>query len=369
MTSKERMSAVLQKKVVPDKVPHGDLMIWPELIDAILGGETFPEESRENYLYFWMSQAMDDHFFERDKAVREMLAFDYTHVFPSENWEKVDLSPEGSDIYRDPYGVEHLTTVDSISMYKSPVQDLERIAAYSPPHVKDFSFANLEKWLEHSELYTFLQIDSGLFKLYNILGFEQCMMAVVDYKHDILQLMERLTDFQIELAREALQRGADCIWLSDDHTGVDSPFLSPELIQEIDFTFQKRIVEEVHRMGAPCVMHSCGNLNKTVEGMIGTGIDGIMGFQPTAHNDIEGFKKRYGDRVSIIGNVCVTELMPKGTPWQVDQEVKKLITEIGTGGGYILSTCNSLINDQPIENVITLHLSVEKYGQYPLQFS
>jgi uroporphyrinogen decarboxylase len=103
--------------------------------------------------------------------------------------------------------------------------------------------------------------------------------------------------------------------------------------------------------------------------MIGTGIDGIMGFQPTAHNDVECFKKRYGDRVAIIGNVCVTELMPKGTPWQVDQEVKKLIMEIGTGGGYVLSTCNALINDQPIENVITLHLSVEKYGHYPLQFS
>ena len=367
MTSRERMNAVLWDKVVPDKVPHGDLMIWPELIDALLGGETFSEEERMNYLFFWMSKTMGDHFFERDKTAREMLAFDYTHVFPSENWKKIDSTSDGSEIYRDPYGVEHTLTVDSISMHKSPLQDLESIVEYSPPHVDDFSFDNLEKWIKKSDLYTFLQIDSGLFKLYNILGFEQCMMAIVDHKQEIIQLMERLTEFQIALAQQAVRRGADCIWLSDDHTGVDSPFLSPELIREIDFQFQKRIVDEVHRMGRPCVMHSCGNLNKTIEGMIETGVDGIMGFQPTAHNDIERFKELYGDKVALVGNICVTELMPKGTPWHVDQEVKKLIGSIGKNGGYILSTCNALLHDEPIENVITLHLSAEKYGHYPLQ--
>ena len=99
MNSRERMDTVLREKAVPDKVPHGDLMIWPEIIDALLGGETFPQEERVNYLFFWMSETMGDHFFERDRAAREMLAFDYTHVFPSENWKKIDSPRDGSDIY------------------------------------------------------------------------------------------------------------------------------------------------------------------------------------------------------------------------------------------------------------------------------
>jgi len=132
----------------------------------------------------------------------------------------------------------------------------------------------------------------------------------------------------------------------------------------MDFKFQKRIVDEIHRLGKPCVMHACGNLNKTIEGMIATGVDGIMGFQPTANNDISEYKRRYGDRIVIIGNICITKLMPHGTPWEIDQEVKKLVEEIGYNGGFVLSTCNSLLKDEPIANVLAMHLAVEKYGHY-----
>jgi uroporphyrinogen decarboxylase len=181
-------------------------------------------------------------------------------------------------------------------------------------------------------------------------------------------MMERslqvLTEFQISLAHEAVARGADCIWLSDDHAGVDAPFLSPDMLWDLDFRFQKRIVDEVHRLGKPCVMHSCGNLNKTIEGMIATGVDGIMGFQPTANNDISSYKKKYGDRIVLIGNICVTRLMPRGTPWEIDQEVKKLVEKIGYGGGFVLSTCNSLLKDEPIANVLAMHLGAEKYGHH-----
>ena len=140
------------------------------------------------------------------------------------------------------------------------------------------------------------------------------------------------------------------------------------MMWDLDFQYQKKIVDVVHDMGCPCIIHSCGNLNSTIEDMIGTGIDAIMAFQPTANNDIFKFKKQYGDKISFMGNICVTELMPHGTPWEVDQEVKKLIKEIGRDGGFMLSTCNALLNDQPLANVITLHLAAEKYGRYPIEY-
>jgi len=89
-----------------------------------------------------------------------------------------------------------------------------------------------------------------------------------------------------------------------------------------------------------------------------------MGIQPTAHNNIFDYKKKYGDRISFIGNICVSNLMPKAKPYEIDEEVKKLIEYVGANGGLIVSTCNALLDDQPVENVITLHLSVEKYGHY-----
>ena len=156
MTHKERMTTVLRDKKIPDKVPHGDLMIWPELIDELLGGETFSENEKMNYLYFWMSETMSDHFFERDKKVREMLGFDWTHVLPGENWQKTGKDPEGHDTMKDPYGVEHSVTPDSVSMAASPIPDIKKADKYNLPSVKDFSFKNLERWVKDSDLYVFL---------------------------------------------------------------------------------------------------------------------------------------------------------------------------------------------------------------------
>jgi hypothetical protein len=32
----------------------------------------------------------------------------------------------------------------------------------------------------------------------------------------------------------------------------------------------------------------------------------------------------------------------------------------------VLTTCNGIMEDVPVQNAITMHLAVEKYGHYPL---
>ena len=365
MNHKERMLTVLYREGLPDKVPHGDCMIWPEIHDKILGGNTFAKGESLNYLAYWMSEDLSDHFFYRDLKTREFLGFDWTHVLPSEHWKKVDKQNNSVEIRKDPYGVEWKLSKESMLMNKSPIEKIEDISRYRIPDVDDFSFKNLEKWIKNSDLFTFVQIETGIFKLYQILDFDKFMIFLVDYKNELMKLIERLNVLQIELAKAALKNGADCIWLSDDYAGLDAPFISPKLMWELDFQFQKEIVREVHKLGYPCIMHSCGNLNSTIELMIQTGIDGIMGVQPTANNDIYKYKELYGEQISFIGNICVSKLMPNGKPIEVDAAVKELIEKVGKDGGLVVSTCNALLNDQPIENVVTMHLAVEKYGHYP----
>jgi len=31
------------------------------------------------------------------------------------------------------------------------------------------------------------------------------------------------------------------------------------LLWELDFKYEKKIVDEVHKLGVPCVLHACGN--------------------------------------------------------------------------------------------------------------
>jgi uroporphyrinogen decarboxylase len=135
----------------------------------------------------------------------------------------------------------------------------------------------------------------------------------------------------------------------------------------LDFQYEKKIVDEVHKLGVPCVLHACGKQKETIDMIVEIGVDALHAIQPSAGNDIREIKKRYGNKISLIGNVDISSLLPFGSPWEVDQDVRKLIMDVGSEGGFVLTTCNGIMEDVPVENAITMHLACEKYGHYPLR--
>jgi uroporphyrinogen decarboxylase len=55
-----------------------------------------------------------------------------------------------------------------------------------------------------------------------------------------------------------------------------------------------------------------------------------------------------------------------GTAEAVDREVRELIRDLGPGGGYIVTSGNSLAAYLLSENVLALSRAVQKYGRYPI---
>jgi uroporphyrinogen decarboxylase len=81
--------------------------------------------------------------------------------------------------------------------------------------------------------------------------------------------------------------------------------------------------------------------------------------------DIRRIKKKYGHRVCLLGNVDLN-LLGAGTPEEVDEEVRGLIRDVAPGGGYIVTSGNSLAGYLKPENVLALSAAVKKYGRYPI---
>jgi uroporphyrinogen decarboxylase len=59
-------------------------------------------------------------------------------------------------------------------------------------------------------------------------------------------------------------------------------------------------------------------------------------------------------------------LLAAGTPEEVDQEVRELIRDVAPGGGYIVTSGNSLAGYCRPENVLALSRAVQEYGRYPI---
>jgi uroporphyrinogen decarboxylase len=106
------------------------------------------------------------------------------------------------------------------------------------------------------------------------------------------------------------------------------------------------------KVSKPWVMHSDGKIVPLIDDLLSLGTNGLHALEPEAL-DIREVKRRWGDRVCLIGNVSLVTL-GRGTPEQVEAEAAGLIRDLGGMGGYILSSANSLTSYVPVENAMAL---------------
>jgi uroporphyrinogen decarboxylase len=122
-------------------------------------------------------------------------------------------------------------------------------------------------------------------------------------------------------------------------------------------------VEYAHGKGLKIIKHSDGNIWSIVDDLVGIGFDGIHPIQPQCM-DIGEVKKHLGKKACIIGNIDCQELLPEGTPDEVDKVVRETIKTASPGGGYIISSSNSIHPGVKPENYVAMIEAVHKYGEY-----
>jgi uroporphyrinogen decarboxylase len=68
----------------------------------------------------------------------------------------------------------------------------------------------------------------------------------------------------------------------------------------------------------------------------------------------------------LIGNIDCGELLCHGTMEEVEQSVRRCIAAGAPGGGFMLSSSNSIHSSVKPENYRAMVQAGQKYGNYPL---
>ena len=126
----------------------------------------------------------------------------------------------------------------------------------------------------------------------------------------------------------------------------------------------QRVVDAVHEEGGLVIKHSDGNLWPILDLIVGTGVEAINPLEPVAGMDIAKVKAEYGDRVCLVGNIDCGELLSHGTVEQVVEEVRQCIAAAAPGGGYMLSSSNSIHSSVNPGNYVAMVRAGHKYGRY-----
>lgn len=336
MTKKERVWAAIRHMEV-DRVPKGELYIQPQIANKLLG----------------MEYPADYQHFERDRKVRELLNMDIINVGDWPEWE-IEKTADGKKIIQSVYGQTFLEGEESKRLLNPPV-DIEDAWDYQEPDITKVTGDLVEKYVKETDFFVFAQIGGPISMLNEMYPMEDYMVNCITYPDETHVLTEKVIAFETKKAKLFLDKGADAILIADDMAFNTGVFLPPYVMEEHVYPFYKQMIQEIKSYkDTPIFLHSDGNLNSIMDKLVECGFDGIQSLQPSAGMDIGEIKKKYGDRLCLWGNIDLDYIMCFGTVEEVRAEVRKTIEIAAPGGGFILSTCNTMVDIIPPENILAM---------------
>lgn len=142
---------------------------------------------------------------------------------------------------------------------------------------------------------------------------------------------------------------------------------SPKIFRELSLPTLKIVTKWAMEAGIPTMMHSCGRARDLVT-MCAEETDlsclNPLERPPLGDCDLKEIKQTYGTRLALMGNLPTCTLMLDGTPDDVEQECRQLISDVAGRGGFILSTGDQCGRDTPEENIFRMIETARRYGRY-----
>jgi uroporphyrinogen decarboxylase len=341
MTSRERVLTALRGKE-PDRVPYCELSVDRALADKLMGWGTGENQAA--------NLESNPYTIEEAKAIAAYLKMDnlsyvlrppvYAHKVPGEHGRLF-------------YGEGRIKDQDDLSLLKFP-----------DPWDNSF-YSDAKKFASQKGEYAACLVTRiGIFSTMLSMGMENFCVALHENRGLVEEVLDRYCDWTAAVAEHVCGLGFDVFVSTDDMAFKTSTFFSPSVFRDLVLPRYRRVREKIT---LPWIVHSDGNILPFVDDLLSLGISGLHPNEKGAM-DIRATKQRYGKRACLLGNVDLN-ILGLGAPEDVDREVRELIRDIGPGGGYIVTSGNSLAGYLQPQNVRALSESVQKYGQYPLNMS
>lgn len=213
----------------------------------------------------------------------------------------------------------------------------------------------------------------GLFEISSSLrGATNLYMDMVLNPGYVEALAERVLEHHFvyyEALLEAVGAHVDAVAVSDDLGGQTALLFAPDLFRRIYKPRLARLVAHIKQLrpGIIVYMHSDGAIFDIIPDLIEAGIDALNPVQFTAAGmDAGRLKQTFGTDLAFWGGGVDNELLARGTPQAVAEQVRRQILTLGPGGGYVFASVHNISAEAPPENIVAFFEAAHEYGGYPL---
>lgn len=216
--------------------------------------------------------------------------------------------------------------------------------------------AQCDSWNEHALLYGFADVWQ---RPALVRGWEGMFLDMLEHPDWVHFLCRTFTDFykaDYIRAAEVTRGRIDLYLLISDLGSQLGPLISLDMFREFVAPYIREMADCIHSLGGKVLYHSCGSIRTFIDELIALGIDCLDPIQPTGPQMApEQLQAEFGGRISFHGGLDMQRLLTRGTPDQVQAEVRRYRDVLGRQGGYILAPAHLFQPDVPPDNILAVY--------------
>jgi uroporphyrinogen decarboxylase len=333
----------------PDRVPPAELWVDPSVKSSLIRR---PVQTLEDDVVFWTAAGYD--FITLDSDLWATPQIQDRILTPT---------PDTSQTYERGSLERNWVTSEA-----GVIKTWEDIDSFTWPKAKDLDYSQYDEVQQYLPLGMKVLVTFGhvFTSAWQLMGFENFCVSLLEETDLVKEIFNRIGEETLIVLEKILSYdvvGAVCF--QDDIAYTNGLMVHPKWLREFFFPWLTEATQIAHARGRPLIYHSDGKLDDVLPDIIATSADAIQAIEPKCM-DIYAVKREYGNRLALMGNIDLGYTLTRGSPSEVEEEVKNLIKHVAPGGGLLLGSTNSITNYVLLENYQAMLDATFKYGRYPI---
>jgi len=306
-----------------------------------------------------------------DEELRIRFHDDFRRVFATYSKDQGPLPP--GVIYRTPFGIDRKGQGYGQPL-NHPLADatITQIHNYSWPDAADVDVSNVRADAQvYGKEYAILGGDWSPFwhDVIDLFGMENLLIKMHLEPELVDAVFKHVTDYYFESSRRIFDAASDVIdifFIGNDFGSQTGPLVDDDIFRRFMLPHIKRLVDLGHSYGLKVMLHCCGGFALLIPLLIEARMDGLQAIQPSCYGmDLRTLKETFGDKIVFNGGIDSHHVLIEGNPDSVKLKTREVLDIMMPGGGYIGSASHdTILEETPLENVLTMFDTIYEYGVY-----
>ena len=195
------------------------------------------------------------------------------------------------------------------------------------------------------------------------MGYNDFLLNTVMDADFVMDFIKTIHEYCMNELEVFLNYPVDMVQFSSGLVTNSAPMVSYEELEKLELCFIEEGMQMAKSKGKKINFHIDGKIDNMIPRFLEMGVDVLNPIDLCAGNqDIFEIKEKYGDKITISGNIDIEGVLRDGTAEDVYENVKMHIDKMKKGGGYIVSSSHNLHEHVPIENFFAMRDAVLEYN-------